>query len=233
MYELHIANKNYSSWSLRSWVLLSELGIPFDERLVQFAPGTGSSWSAFRAFSPNGKVPCLHDGDTVVWDSLAIAEYLAERHPGVWPADPQARAWARCAVAEMHSGFDGLRTHCAMNCGLRMRLPDDWPTALRADIARVNELWGEGLTRFGGQFLAGRAFGAVDAFFAPVAFRIQTYHLVMDDAAAAYAQRLRELPAMRRWYADALQETWRDPEHEDEVRKSGGTVLQDLRVPAG
>ncbi|HEY1588269.1 MAG TPA: glutathione S-transferase, partial [Rhodanobacter sp.] len=168
----------------------------------------------------------------VVWDSLAITEYLAERHPGVWPVDPQARAWARCAVAEMHSGFGALRTHCAMNCGLRMQLPDDLPQALHADIARINELWGEGLARFGGPILAGHAFGAVDAFFAPVAFRIQTYQLVMDDAAAAYAHHLRELPSMRRWYADALKESWRDPEHEDEVRQSG-TVLQDLRVPAG
>lgn len=230
MYELYIANKNYSSWSLRPWLLLSELGIPFDERLVSFAPGTGSSWSAFRAFSPNGKVPCLRDGDTVVWDSLAIAEYLAERHPGVWPSDSKTRAWARCAVAEMHSGFAALRTHCALNCGLRMRLPDNLPMALRADIARIDELWSEGLIRFGGPFLAGNAFGAVDAFFAPVAFRIQTCGLSLGDAASAYAQRLRELPAMRRWYADALQETWRDLEHEEEVRRFG-SLLEDLRMP--
>ena len=232
MYELHIANKNYSSWSLRPWLLLSELGIPFEERLESFAPGTGSSWQAFRAFSPNGKVPCLRDGDTVVWDSLAITEYLAERHPAVWPADPKARAWARCAVAEMHSGFSALRTHCAMSCGLRIRLPDDLPAALRSDIARIDELWNEGLTRFGGPFLAGNAFGAVDAFFAPVAFRIQTYGLALGDAAGAYAQRLRELPPMRRWYADALQEHWRDAEHEEEV-KQFGTLLADLRAPAG
>ncbi|GGY29238.1 glutathione S-transferase [Rhodanobacter panaciterrae] len=231
MYELYIANKNYSSWSLRPWLLLSELGIPFDERLVSFAPGTGSSWSAFRTFSPNGKVPCLRDGDTVVWDSLAIVEYLAERHPGVWPADPKTRAWARCAVAEMHSGFAALRSRCALSCGLRIRLPDDLPTALRADIARIDELWSEGLARFGGPFLAGNAFGAVDAFFAPVAFRIQTYGLPLGDIAAAYAQRLRELPGMRRWYADALQETWRDPEHEEEVQQFG-TLLEDLRASA-
>jgi glutathione S-transferase len=231
MYELYIANKNYSSWSLRPWLLLSELGIPFEEKLVSFAPGTGSSWSAFRAFSPNGKVPCLRDGDTVVWDSLAIVEYLAEHHPGVWPSDPKARAWARCAVAEMHSGFAALRTHCALNCGLRIRLPDDLPTALRADLARIDELWSEGVARFGGPFLAGNAFGAVDAFFAPVAFRMQTYDLSLGAAASVYAQRLRELPGMRRWYADALHETWRDPEHEEEV-KQFGTLLEDLRAPA-
>jgi glutathione S-transferase len=229
MYTLYIANKNYSSWSLRPWLLLSELGISFDERLMSFAPGTGSSWSAFRAFSPNGKVPCLCDGDTVVWDSLAIAEYLAELHAGVWPSDPQARTWARCAVAEMHSGFGALRMHCAMNCGLRIRLPDNLPTALLADIARIDELWSEGLDRFGGPFLAGNTFGAIDAFFAPVVFRIQTYGLTLSDAASAYAQRLRELPGMRRWYADALQETWRDPQHEDEVTQSG-VLLADLRA---
>ncbi len=231
MYELHIANKNYSSWSLRPWLLLSELGIPFAERLVPFAGVTGSSWHAFRAFSPNGKVPCLRDDDTVVWDSLAITEYLAERHPGVWPSDSKARAWARCAVAEMHSGFAALRSHCGMNCGLRIRLPDALPAVLHADIARIDELWSEGLVRFGGPFLAGNAFGAVDAFFAPVAFRIQTYGLSLGDAASAYAQRLCELPAMRRWYADALQETWRDPEHEEEA-KQFGTLLEDLRTPA-
>lgn len=230
MYELHIANKNYSSWSLRPWLLLSELGIPFEERQVSFAPGTESSWSAFRVFSPNGKVPCLRDGDTVVWDSLAITEYLAERHPDIWPSDAQARAWARCTVAEMHSGFGALRTHCGMNCGLRIRLPDALPTALRADIVRIDELWNEGLARFGGPFLAGNAFGAVDAFFAPVAFRIQTYGLALGAAASAYAQRLRELPGMRRWYADALQETWRDPDHEDEAMQSG-VLLADLRAP--
>ena len=232
MYELYIANKNYSSWSLRPWMLLSELGIPFHERMMSFAPGTGSSWSAFRAFSPSGKVPCLRDGDTIVWDSLAITEYLAERHPGVWPVDPMARAWARCAAAEMHSGFGVLRTHCSMSCGLRVRLADDLLQALRADIARIDELWGEGLARFGGPFLAGSALGAVDAFFAPVAFRIQTYQLAMGEKAAAYAQRLLELPAMQHWYADALRETWRDQEHEDEVKQSG-IVVADLRAPAG
>jgi glutathione S-transferase len=229
MYELYIANKNYSSWSLRPWLLLSELGIPFDERLLPFAPGIGSNWRAFRAFSPNGKVPCLRDGDTVVWDSLAIVEYLAERHPDVWPSDSLARTWARCAAAEMHSGFGALRTHCGMNCGLRIRLPDGLPAALGADIARIDELWSEGLARFGGPFLAGNAFSAVDAFFAPIAFRIQTYDLRLGAAASAYAQRLLEVSGMRRWYADALQETWREPDHEDEAMQSG-VLLADLRT---
>lgn len=231
MYQLYIANKNYSSWSLRPWVLLSELGIAFDERLVSFAQGNGASWKAFRAFSPNGKVPCLHDGATVVWDSLAIAEYLAERHADVWPSDPAARAWARCAAAEMHSGFAALRNHCGMNCAVRIRLRDDLPTALLADVARIDELWSEGLVRFGGPFLAGARFGAVDAFFAPVAFRIQTYGLDLAEATDAYARRLLALPAMQRWYADALQETWRDEQHEQEAQESG-VLLRDLRVAA-
>jgi glutathione S-transferase len=227
MYELYIANKNYSSWSLRPWVLMRALGIPFGERLVPFTGGAGANWDAFRAFSPTGKVPCLRDGDITVWDSLAIAEYLAERHPGVWPADPAARAWARCAAAEMHAGFPALRSVCTMNCGVRVRVeaPD---AALRKDIARLGELWNEGLARFGGPFLAGPAFTAVDAFYAPVAFRIQSYGLSLDDASMAYAHRLLDLPAMREWYDAALAEVWRDPEHEDEACRAG-VWLQDLR----
>src|ERR1019366_3006427 len=120
MYELYIANKNYSSWSLRPWVLLRELNIPFVEHLVPF--GDASGWNAYRKISPSGKVPCLIDGQTVVWDSLGIAEYLAERHDTVWPTNGQARAWARCAAAEMHSGFNELRNRCSMSCGVRLRL---------------------------------------------------------------------------------------------------------------
>ncbi len=120
MYELYIGNKNYSSWSLRPWVLLRARGIPFVEHIKPFA--RGSNFAAFRAFSPSGKVPCLRDGATVVWDSLGISEYLAERHPGLWPADAAARTWARCAAAEMHSGFATLRTICTMNVGLRVQL---------------------------------------------------------------------------------------------------------------
>ena len=116
MYQLYIANKNYSSWSLRPWVLMKTLDIPFAEQLVPFADGTsGASRDRFRAFSPTGKVPCMVDGATAVWESLGIVEYLAERHPGVWPLDPDARTWARCASAEMHAGFTALRSLCTMN----------------------------------------------------------------------------------------------------------------------
>jgi glutathione S-transferase len=226
---LYIANKNYSSWSLRPWVLMRELGIPFEERLVPFRGEPGSNGQVFGAFSPSGKVPCLVDGDVTVWDSLAIAEYLAEAHPQVWPADKTARAFARSAAAEMHSGFMALRTQCGMNCGIRVKL-HRIDEALQRDLARLNALWNDGLQRSGGPFLAGKAFGAADAFFAPVAFRIQIYALPLNDTAKAYAQRLLALPSMQEWYASALTETWRDTVHEAEVL-DWGTITTDLRVP--
>ncbi|MEQ1802200.1 MAG: glutathione S-transferase family protein [Gammaproteobacteria bacterium] len=228
MYTLYIANKNYSSWSLRPWVLLKTLGIPFEERLVVFQEG--SNWEPFRKFSPGGLVPCLHDGSTAVWDSLAIAEYLAERHPGVWPADGLARAWARCAAAEMHSGFPVLRNICTMNCGLRIRLREI-PPALQRNLDRISELWNEGLDRFGGPYLAGGSFTAVDAFYAPVAFRIQTYDLRLGGGANAWAARLLASPSMQQWYEAALKETWREKAHEAEALEVG-TVLEDLRAKA-
>jgi len=228
MYQLFIANKNYSSWSLRPWVLMKELGIEFNERFVTFE--SSGSYRKFRDFSPTGKVPCLQDGDVVVWDSLAITEYLAETHPSVWPADRIARAWARSASAEMHSGFGALRDRCSMNCGIRVKL-HEMPPALTADIARLSELWGEGLKRFGGPFLTGKQFTAVDAFFAPVAFRIQTYALPLESTALAYARRLREVPSMKEWYQAALAETVRDWPHEEEAKRLG-TWLDDLRAPA-
>ena len=226
MYELYIANKNYSSWSLRPWVLMTELGIPFTERLVTFQSTT--NWDRFRRFSPSGKVPCLIDGDFTVWDSLAIAEYLAERHPTVWPGDSKARAWARCATAEMHSSFGVLRDKCSMNCGVRVKL-SEFSAALKKDVDRVDELWCEGLQRFGGPFLAGAAFTAVDAFYAPVVFRVQTYGLTLSKAATDYAARMLAVPSMRAWYAAALAETWRDEEHDRDIVRNG-TVIEDLRA---
>ncbi len=226
MYILYIANKNYSSWSLRPWVLMQELGMAFEERLVPF--GAGSNWTEFRKFSPSGKVPCLVDGEQTVWDSLAITEYLAEKHRAVWPADVGARAWARCAAAEMHSGFAALRENCSMSCGIRARL-NETPGALKLDLERLDELWTEGLERFGGPFLAGLSFSAVDAFYAPVAFRIQTYGLDLSDAATAYATRLLNLASMKQWYAAALAEPWREDDHEANIARSG-LILEDLRA---
>ncbi|MFC3282943.1 glutathione S-transferase family protein [Litchfieldella rifensis] len=225
MYRLHIANKNYSSWSLRPWVLMRELGIPFEERLTPFEGVT--NWSSFRTFSPSGLVPCLVDGESVIWESLGIVEYLAERHAGVWPQDAAARAWARCASAEMHAGFAALRQRCAMNCGIRARLVET-PAALGKDIARLDELWSEGLARFGGPFLAGSDFTAVDAFFAPVAFRVQSYGLELSDSAMTYIHRLLALSSMQQWYAEALEEPWRDAAHEAEISEFA-TLLEDRR----
>ncbi len=226
MYSLYIANKNYSSWSLRPWLLLRELQIPFDERIIPFHDA--SAWTAYRRISPNGKVPCLIDAQTTVWDSLAIAEYLAERHAGVWPAAAVARAWARSAAAEMHSGFGELRNRCPMSCGIRVSL-SSVPPGLSADLTRLSTLWNDGLRRFGGPFLGGAAFGAVDAFFAPVAFRVQSYGLELDPASQAYVARLLALPGMRDWYAQGLAEAWRDPSHEEESAQNG-QVVEDLRA---
>lgn len=225
---LYIANRNYSSWSLRPWLLMTELGLPFEERLMPFDDATDSV--PFTDFSPTGKVPCLHDGDTVVWESLAITEYLAERHRGVWPADAAARAWARSACAEMHAGFFALRDTCTMNCGLRIQLAE-WPAAVRTDWQRAEHLWTEGLARYGGPWLAGAAFTAVDAFFAPLAFRAQTYSPELGPTAQAYVDRLLALPAMRQWYDAALAETWRHEAHEADAR-SKGTWVSDLRAQA-
>jgi glutathione S-transferase len=226
MYDLYIANKNYSSWSLRPWALMRELDISFREHLVPF--GQESSWQSYRRISPTGKVPCLVDGDTVVWDSLAITEYLAERHDAVWPKAGAARAWARSAAAEMHSGFGELRNRCSMTCGVRVRL-NEHPEALERDLARLGALWSDGLRRFGGPYLAGDAFTAVDAFYAPVGFRIQSYGLALEPAAAEYAERLLRTRALREWYADALKETLRDLPHEADISQVG-QVTEDLRA---
>lgn len=226
MYQLYIANKNYSSWSLRPWLLLHALDIPFAEVLTPFV--TGAEQTAFKAFSPTAKVPCLVDGAVRVWDSLAITEYLAETYPAVWPQDKTARAWARSAAAEMHSGFHALRNQCGMSCGVRVQLHSLSP-ALAHDIERINQLWQEGLTRFGGPFLAGASFSAVDAFFAPVVFRAQTYGLPLTEPAATYARHLLAMPAMQNWYQAALAETWREAAHEEEVSTSG-VITADLRA---
>jgi glutathione S-transferase len=227
MYTLHIANKNYSSWSLRPWALLRELQIPFTENLIPFH--RDAEWAAYRRIAPNGKVPCLVDGDITVWESLAIVEYLAERHAGVWPEPRDARAWSRSACAEMHAGFSALRSCCSMSCGIRVQL-HSMSAALTADLSRISALWNDGLDHFGGPFLAGTTFSAVDAFFAPVAFRLQTYNLALDPASQAYATRLLALETLRSWYAEGLREPWRDLPHEAEIAQFG-KVLQDLRVP--
>ncbi len=225
-YRLFIGNRNYSSWSLRAWVLMRTLSIAFDEAMQVFGPG--SNRDTFGAFAPNGTVPCLHDGTTVVWNSLAIVEYLAERHPGGWPTDAIARAWARSAAAEMHGGFSALRNQCSMNVGVRVRLHAISP-ALAQDIARIDEIWCGGLQRFGGPFLAGANFTGADAFFAPVAFRVHGYGLELSPPARDFAARLLALPAMLEWQTAALAEKWREPGHEAEMM-AAGEVIEDLRA---
>lgn len=224
-FELVTANRNYSSWSLRPWILLKALGIPFKDRIEPFA---ATNYAAFRSFSPTGLVPALIDGDRTIWDSLGITLYLADRFPGVWPTDEAARAWAQCAASEMHSGFATLRNDCTMNVGVRVEIALPSP-ALQKDVARLTELWSEGLDRFGGPFLAGPAFTAADAFYAPVAFRVRTYGLNVGPVAQAWVDHTLDLPAMREWEAAALAETWREETHEAEVG-AAGRIIADYRA---
>ena len=224
-YTLVTANRNYSSWSLRPWVLMRALGIAFEDRIEPFlAP---ENYDAFRLFSPTGQVPVLIDGERTVWDSLGIALYLAERHDGVWPSDGDARAWAVCAAAEMHGGFAALRNERTMNVGVRVD-PVRGSDALDRNVARVTELWAEGLDRFGGPWLAGADFTAVDAFFAPVAFRVRTYGIDVGPQGLAWAERILAHPAMREWEDAALAETWREAGHEAELAASG-SITADFR----
>ena len=220
------ANRNYSSWSLRPWVLMRALDIPFDERIEPFA--APDNYDAFRAFSPTGQVPVLIDGERTIWDSLGIVLYLAERFPGVWPADEAARAWAMSATCEMHGGFGALRNDCTMNVGVRVQ-PRPASPALERNVARLAELWAEGLDRFGGPWLAGPDFTAVDAFYAPVAFRVRTYGLDMGSAGRAWVERMLDHPAMRDWQAAALTEAWREESHEAELAEAG-TITADHRA---
>ena len=223
-YTLITANRNYSSWSLRPWVLMTALGIPFTNRLEPFAKP--DNYDDFRAFSPTGQVPLLLDGDRTVWDSLGITLYLADRHPQVWPQDEGARAFAQAIVAEMHGGFGALRNDCTMNVGVRVMLRPMSP-ALQRNVARLREIFEEGLSRFGGPWLAGPDFTAADAFYAPVAFRIRTYGLDVG-AGQAWVDQVLAHPAMRQWEAEALAETWREESHEAELA-AAGTITADYR----
>ena len=216
MHTLWLGNRNYSSWSLRGWLAVKLAGAPFEERMAALR-GEGDPDPANLAFSPTGRVPALHDGDVVVWDSLAIGEYLAERHPGLWPADRAARAWARSVCAEMHSGFRDLRNDMTMCVKERVDVRP-WSPGLAADVARVEAIWNDGRHRFGaaGAFLCGD-FGLVDAFYAPVAFRFQTYAVAPAGAAGAYLAALLAHPWLAEWQAGALAETAVVPADEPRV----------------
>ncbi|MEQ1725231.1 MAG: glutathione S-transferase family protein [Sphingopyxis sp.] len=228
-YQLITANRNYSSWSLRPWLLMKALGIPFADRLEPFT--ATHNYAAFRAFSPAGTVPVLLDEGRTIWDSMGIALYLSDRHDGVWPSDGDARGWAQCAAAEMHSGFAVLRNDCTFNLGVRVR-PRPMSEPLLADIARIKEIFEEGLARFGGPYLAGPEFSAADAFFAPVAFRVRTYGLDVgprENGGQAWVDHIIAHPAMRQWEAEALSESWREVGHEAELAACGA-VIADYRT---
>ena len=213
MLKLFIGNKNYSSWSMRPWVLLRQAGIDFQEVMLRF--DSFSPESAFKRMlanvNPVGKVPVLEVDGFAIWDTLAIAEYLAETYPDkqLWPRDPMARARARSVCAEMHSGFTGLRSACPMN--IEALLPEvgqlawrDKP-ALRADMQRLISMWSELLQAHGGPMLFGH-FTVADAYFAPICMRIVTYDLPVPAHIAAYVERVRSLPGVQAWITDALAE---------------------------
>jgi glutathione S-transferase len=212
--QLYIGNKNYSSWSMRPWVMLRQAGIPFEEILVRFDSfDAGSTFKQqVKAINPVGKVPVLVDDGFAVWDTLAIAEYVAERFPDrqLWPAEPRARARARSVCAEMHSGFSALRSACPMN--IEASLPDVgrliWrdQAAVRADVARLCGLWGDLLAaQPAGSLLFGR-FTIADAYFAPVCMRLRTYALPVPADIQAYVDRVAALPGVKAWIDDALAE---------------------------
>ena len=210
--QLVIGNKNYSSWSMRPWVLMRQLGLHFDELKLRFDFTPGSAfYQAISRISPAGRVPVLLDEGFAVWDTLAIVEYLHERFPdaGVWPADARLRARARCVVAEMHSGFGALRSRCPMSidASLAQVGADLWArdAALRADMARIESIWSEALVSSGGPFLFSD-FGAADAYYAPVCLRLRTYALPLSDAASSYVQRVAAATGVADWIRDALAE---------------------------
>ncbi|MGN6232075.1 MAG: glutathione S-transferase family protein [Trinickia sp.] len=204
--KLIIGDKNLSSWSMRPWVMMKQMGLVFDEVLVPL--GKPETKASILEHSPSGKVPCLviDDGESV-WESLAILETLAERYAqlGVWPSDAAARAHARSISSEMHAGFGELRTNMPMNVCARQPGEGATPGAL-ADVARIDAIWTECLARYGGPFLFGDAFCAADAMYAPVVSRFITYAPPLSDAARAYVERMSAVPAMREWFDGARRE---------------------------
>ena len=203
---LVIGSKRMSSWSLRAWLALEATGAPFEEIVIPL--DTPETHGRILEHSPSGRVPALKDGEQVVWESLAICEYLAERFPdaGLWPSDADARAQARAVAAEMHAGFADLRQDMSFECGAD-RPGEGHTSGALADIARIAAMWRECRARFGagGDFLFG-AFGIADCMYAPVVSRLITYAEPLDDAAGAYVEAVWALPAMREWAAAARAE---------------------------
>ena len=218
MMQLYIGNKNYSSWSMRPWVLMTQAGIPFEEVMVRFDDFTNDSTypqSQFKqvlhAVTPVGKVPVLVDGDLAVWDTLAIAEYVAEQFPdkALWPTDRAARARARCICAEMHSGFTALRSACTMNIEASLEQVGAliWRdnAGVRTEVQRLIDMWSALLQEHGGPLLFG-SFSVADAYYAPICTRITTYALPVPEPIAAYVERVSALPGVKAWIYGALAE---------------------------
>lgn len=205
--ELVIGTKRWSSWSMRPWLVLKRSGTPFTETLVDLRQENNQTYEAIRPLSKSGLVPALKHGDLLVWDSLAICEYLAEKLPAakLWPADPVARALGRSAAAEMHSGFQALRQECPMALEIEPRTVALSEAAAR-NVARITELFNDLLARFGGPFLLGD-WSIADAFYAPVATRFRTYGIKAEGPAAAYVERLLATPEVLAWEAAAKAET--------------------------
>lgn len=216
--KLIIANKVHSSWSMRPWLLLSAFNIPFEEVLIPFGPTFDDpDWKAkVKVHNPAGKVPALVDGETQVWESLSIMEYIADKNPefAIWPRDRAARAFARNISSEMHAGFSSLRNACPCNLGKRHPARDRGP-GVAADVARITTIWNEARARWGsgGPFLFG-AFSAADAMYAPVTTRFRTYSIALDPVSEAYCDAIYAHPAFANWRAAALTETWIVPEDE-------------------
>ena len=206
MLELYIGNKNYSSWSLRPWLLMKHFGVPFVEHMVSVA---GRDYNAaLKPIAGNARVPCLHDDGFPIWESLAIADFLAERDPRMWPADAHARARARSVSAEMHAGFVKLRTAMPMNLKLKLKGKPATPDVQR-DVHRIIEIWEDARNNFSGgsgTYLFGD-FSVADAMFAPVVWRLHVYNVQLPPVAAAYSTSMLAHPAMVEWYQAALLET--------------------------
>ncbi|MEN5172150.1 glutathione S-transferase family protein [Acinetobacter higginsii] len=211
MYQLFIGNKNYSTWSMRPWILLTQAGISFQEHVIRF--DSFEPESEFKTeilkLNPTGKVPALVNGELVVWDSLAICEYIAEQHPelDLWPQEKTLRARARCISAEMHSSFQSLRNLCPMNveADLGHIGKQLWAehAQLRADVARIDQIWSERPSEDG--FLCGE-FSIADAFYAPVVMRFECYQLPLSVSSQAYVQKILSLPSVQQWIDEAKQE---------------------------
>ena len=213
MLKLAIANKLYSSWSLRPWMVLSAFGIPFEDIVIPLR--LPDSRSRLLEYSPSGRLPALIDGDVTVWESLAIIEYLAEKFPdrAIWPRDGNARAHARAISNEMHGGFQPLRQGCAMHLGARFATPP-LTDALKSSIDRIEDIWSATRNRFGagGPYLFG-AFSAADAMYLPVVSRFETYQIPVREATRVYMDMMLAHPAFLDWRASALKEPWTIPEY--------------------